>query len=192
VDEVDEDVQKPESPEEAAHNAPLRRFRLGRYVLMLLFAAVAAACIAPAVTSLVIAADSSGDAEVNLRRMTEGGSPVTGPMVAYGTMVLIAVVCVGLIAAATLAAILLLRNGIHAASWTVLAVAGVAGACATLVALAQDTAEVRMLLTFLLCGYAALTAVSLFEIWRARWVRRQWAVAPPADATSPAATTRGV
>jgi hypothetical protein len=191
VDEVDEDVQKPESPEEAAHNAPLRRFRLGRYVLMLLFAAVAAACVAPAVTSLVIAADSSGGAEVNLRRMTEGGSPVTGPMVAYGTILLIAVVCVGLFAAAGLAAVLLLRKGIHAAAWAVLAVAGVAGAVATLVALTQDTAEVRMLLTFLLCGYAALTVVSLFELWRARWVRRQWAAAALVGAASPA-TTRGV
>lgn len=110
MEESQEEGSRPESPAEAAHKTPLRRFRLGRFVLMLLFAAAAAACVAPALTSLVVAG--------------------------------------------------------------------------TLVALLRPTEEIRLYLVFVLVAYAALTTAGLFEVWRARWVRRQWASSGASAASS--------
>ncbi len=187
MDEVDEDVRIPESPADAERNRPLKRFRLGRYALMLLFAFMAAAYLASAVTSVIIAVASSGDSQVSLKRMTEGGTPVGGPFVSYGAFLLIAVLGVGLVVAAAVAAALFLGDRLRPTAWTVLAVVGIVSAAGALVALTLGTAELRMYLVSVAVCFVVLTAASLFELWRVRWVRRQWAAAPSAVAPSSAA-----
>jgi len=184
MEESQEEGSRPESPAEAAHKTPLRRFRLGRFVLMLLFAAAAAACVAPALTSLVVAIDTAGDPAVSLKRMTEGGPILSGLMVTHGTFLLITVVGVVIVVAAAVAAALFVGNAIHPSAWTALAVVGVVGAAGTLVALLRHTEEIRLYLVFVLVAYAALTTAGLFEVWRARWVRRQWASSGASAASS--------
>jgi len=186
MDEED-DARTPESPEEAARNAPLKRFRLGRYALMLLFAFMAAAYFTSAVTSLVIAIDAAGESQVSLKRMTEGGTPVGGPFVSYGVFLVIVAVSVCLVVAAAVAAILFLGDRLRPTAWTVLAVVGVVGAAGALVLLTLGTAEITMYLVSVAVCFAALTAAGLFELWRARWVRRQWAALPAAGTSSSAA-----
>lgn len=189
MEELDEHVRKPESPADAEHNRPLKRFRLGRYVLMLLFAFMAVAYSTPAVTSLIIAGKTAGPAEVSLKRMTEGGSAVGAPFLSYGAFLLIVAVGVCLVVAAAIAALFFVGDRIRPSAWTVLAVVGVVGAGGALVALTLDTAEIRLYLESVVVCYVALTAASLFEVWRARWVREQWVAAPVADAVSSMAGT---
>jgi len=160
---------------------PLKRFRLGRYALMLLFAAVAAACVAPTVTSVAIAVDSSGESQVSLKRMTEGGSNAVDALIGYGSFLLIVALGVGLVAAATVAAVFCLADRTRPAGWTALAIVGIAGVAGALVALGLETSEIRLYLVFVATAFAALVAAALFELWRARWVRRQ-ASAPAAFA----------
>jgi UDP-N-acetylmuramyl pentapeptide phosphotransferase/UDP-N-acetylglucosamine-1-phosphate transferase len=171
--EYDVDAPESEPASEVARKAPLKRFRLGRYALMLLFAFMAVAFFTPAVTSLVIAIDASGQSEVNLKRMTEGGSPVAGPMVAYETFLLIVIVSVGIFALAVAAAYLFLGDRVRPTAWAVITVVAVVGVAGALAALALETSEVGMYLASVAVCFAAVAAAGLFELWRARWVRRQ-------------------
>jgi hypothetical protein len=173
-----------ESPPGAGPDTPLRRFRVGRYVIMLLFAFMAVAYLAPAVTGVVVAIDSAGDAKVNLKRLTEGGTPVGGPEVAYGTFILISAVSVAIVVAAAVAALCSIGDRPRPTAWTVLVAAGVLGAGGALVALALDTGEVGTFLASIAVCFALLVAAGLFELWRARWLRDQPA-APARDAVSP-------
>jgi hypothetical protein len=154
---------------------------------MLLFAFMAVAYFSPAVTSLVIAGKSAGDSQVSLKRMTEGGSAVGGPFVAYGTFLLITVLGVCLVAAAVVGAFFFLGDRVRPSGWTVLAAVGIIGAGGALVALALETSEVRLYLVSIAVCFVVLTAAGLFELWRGRWVQEQWAAALAADAVSPAA-----
>jgi hypothetical protein len=182
---IDDDVGASQVDSATGRSEPVKRFRLGRYVLMLLFAFMAVAYVTPAVTSLAIAIDSAGQSEVNLKRMTEGGSPVDGPMVGYGTFFLITVVSVGLVVAAALAAVLFLSDRTRPTAWTVLTVVGVLGVGGAIVALTLGTGEIRLYLASMAACYATLVGAGLFELWRARWVLRQpVAPAPAAPGTA--------
>jgi len=181
MNDIDDDVGASQVDSATGRSEPVKRFRLGRYVLMLLFAFMAVAYVTPAVTSLAIAIDSAGQSEVNLKRMTEGGSPVGGPMIAYGTFLLIVVVSVGIVVAAAVAALLLLGDRGRPSAWTVLVALGIVGAGGALVALALETSEIRLYLVSIAICFAAIVAAGLFELWRARWVRRQPAAPAPAE-----------
>jgi hypothetical protein len=182
MDDLDDGVGTPEVASATGQGGPVKRFRLGRYVLMLLFAFMAVAYVTPAVTSVVIAIDSAGQSEVNLKRMTEGGSPVGGPMVAYGTFLLIVVVSVGLVAAAAVAAFLFLGDRARPSAWTGLMVVAIVGAGGALVALALETSETRLYLVSIAVCFVVIVAAGLFELWRARWLRRQGVGLTPVEA----------
>lgn len=188
MDVSERDGLGPESTPGAGPDTPLKRFRLGRYVLMLLFAFMAVAYVAPAVTGVVVAIDSAGDSKVNLKRLTEGGTPIGGPEVAYGTFLLIAAVSVGLVATAAVAALFFLGDRPRPTAWTVLVAFGVLGTGGALVALALETEEVGMFLASVAVCFALLVAAGVFELWRARWLRSRPAVA----ATDVASPTDGV
>ncbi len=147
---------------------------------MLLFAAMAVGFLASAVTSLAIAVDASGAAQVSLKRMTEGGSPAGGPFVSYQAFLLITAVGVCLVVAAAVAAFVLLGDRVRPKAWTALTVVGVLGVGGALIALSLGTGEIRLYLASMAVCYAVLVAAGLFELWRARWVRRQPAEPVPA------------
>jgi hypothetical protein len=170
----------PESPADVERDEPLRRFRLGRYVLMLLFAFTAVAYVAPAVTGVVVAIDSAAEEKVDLKRLTEGGTPVGGAEVTYATFLLIVAVSVGLVAAAAVAAYFFLGDRPRATAWTVLVIVGVLGVAGALIALAIGAAEVGMYLASIAVCFALLVAAGLFELWRARWLESRPAAPSPA------------
>jgi len=178
--ESDEEARVPESAAETARKAPLRCFRLGRYALMLLFAFVAAAYFTPAVTSLAIAIDESGQSEVSLKRMTEGGTPTGGPSVTYGVFLLITGLGVCLVIVAAVAAFFFLGDRTRPTAWTAITVVAIVGVAGALVALALETSEVGWYLASIAVCFLVVVAAGLFELWRARWVRRQ--PLPPAAA----------
>lgn len=173
MDEYAVDAVESEPSGEVPGKEPLKRFRLGRYALMLLFAFMAVAYFTPAVTSLVIATDASDKSEVNLKRMTEGGSPVAGPMVAYETFLLIVVVSVGIVVLAAVAAYFFLSDRVRPTAWVVMSVVAIVGAAGALTALALETSEIGMYLASIAVCFVVIVAAGLFELWRARWVRRQ-------------------
>jgi hypothetical protein len=183
MDDLDEGAE--EAVSRAKASGPLKRFRLGRYALMLLFAAMAAGFLASAVTSLIIAVDASGAAQVSLKRMTEGGSPAGGPFVSYGTFLLNTALGVCLEVAAAVAAFFLLGDQVRPKAWTALTVVGVLGVGGALIALSLGTGEIQPYLASIAVCYAVLVAAGLFELWRAHWVRRQ-PDAPASVAPGPA------
>ena len=178
MDDLDEGTE--EATSRAKASGPLKRFRLGRYALMLFFAAMAVGFLASAVTSLVIAGDAYGAAQVSLKRMTVGGTPTGGPFVSYGTFLLITAVGVCLVVAAAVAAFLFLGDRVRPKAWTALTVVGVLGVGGALIALSLGTGEIRLYLVSMAVSYVVLVAAGLFELWRARWVRRQPAEPDPA------------
>jgi hypothetical protein len=161
--------------EDAERRMLYRRFALARYVFALLATVTGVAFVASALSGIVVCLDAWGESEVNLLRMTEGGDPARVEPVSYALFAGITVLMTVLVVGVAVAAVLHARRGLYVPAWIVLAAVFAAGTALAVLALAAGADAVdQWLLTATIC-YAVMTAASVFELWRARWVLRELA-----------------